>query len=163
MNWSGTEGPASPVSRPLYLVGFGNQARRDDGLGPWVARTLARRTRGRTGIHCLCCHQLAPELAEDLLEAETVVLVDVTVERLATGRSWHKVEPDSCPASVLTHTVTAGYVLWVMREIYHRQPLTWMISVQGEDFGFGAGLSPQAGARARVVVAELAGILSKEE
>jgi hydrogenase maturation protease len=163
MSWSGIEGPTHPVPRPFYLVGFGNQSRRDDGLGPWVARKLARETRGRTGIHCLFYHQLTPELAEDLAEAGTVVLVDVTVEHLPAGRSWHRVEPEPWPASALTHRVTAGYILWIMKEVYHRQPLTWLISVQGEDFGFGTGLSPQAGARARVVVEELAGILSKEE
>ena len=99
-----------PGSRPggyVLVVGYGNPLRTDDGLG-WQAATELADADGLPGARVLRCHQLAPELAVDVLRAQAVVLVDarpddggpITSRRVTAGTPgvgpWsHHVTPES--------------------------------------------------------------------
>ena len=59
------------------VIGYGNTLRGDDGIGPAVAEAVA--ALGLPGVRVIVAHQLTPELAADLADAQLVVFVDAAV------------------------------------------------------------------------------------
>ncbi len=89
----------------VLVVGYGNVLRTDDGIGRYAAQALADGGR-LPGAVIQAVHQLTPELALDLSEADLVVLVDadesappgtVVTTRVARGGrpgAWsHRLDP----------------------------------------------------------------------
>ncbi|MGF1587982.1 MAG: hydrogenase maturation protease [Pleurocapsa sp.] len=61
-----------------YLViGYGNTLRSDDGAGQSAANQIA--AWGLPNVRSLAVHQLTPELAEDIANADTVIFVDAVI------------------------------------------------------------------------------------
>ena len=139
-----------------WLIGYGNPHRRDDGLGPYVVDRLCDELHS-TGRMAFCSlHQLDPVLVDELQMAELIILVDATVENLDGGVRWTKVRPGIEISSWATHHLKPSTWLGLLQAFYHRSPPTWLVSVQGTDFGFGEGLSPEtkeAADRAKVEIA----------
>lgn len=163
MNYGGTEG--SDLNRPelCYIVGYGNPQRRDDGLGQYVVAGLERKFMNREGLRFLVRHQLDPDLVEELREAESVVLVDATMDSLEEGWRWTRVASQLERLPVLSHTLEPGFLVGLLGLLYGREPTTWLLAIQGDDFKLGEGLSPRAEERAHQVIAELAKFVSKED
>jgi len=138
----------------LWIIGFGNSHRRDDGVGPKVAEELKRRYDGVEGVNMVSLHQLGPELAQDLREATGVVFIDADRGHLRSGCSWSKVRPVSDMRRIV-HSLTANSLLGLTQLIYNRCPPAWMVSVQGSDFGFGEGLSQAAEDSAKRAIGEI--------
>jgi hydrogenase maturation protease len=147
--------PEEARSRSLWIIGYGNPQRRDDGLGPYVINLLEERLEGRPGIETLALHQLVPELVEDLKNAGRVLLIDAALEATPPGWRWRNVEPELISWPSLSHGVSPGVLLGLLQSFYEKTPETWLISIQGEDFDFGEGLSPEAEERACKVVEEI--------
>ena len=140
-----------------WLIGYGNPHRRDDGLGRYVVDRLCDEFHSIGRMAFCSLHQLDPVLVEELQLAELIILVDATVEDLEGGVRWTKVRPGIEISSWATHHLKPSTLLGLLQAFYHRSPPTWLVSVQGSDFGFGEGLSPEtkeAADRARVEIAQ---------
>ncbi len=72
----------------FLVIGYGNELRRDDGIGPRVARAVA--DWDIPGVRALAVHQLTPELAVDIAQAKEVVFVDVAAN---SGTSNVSIQP----------------------------------------------------------------------
>ena len=157
MSCRGIELGRSSDGKPplLWIIGYGNPQRRDDGIGPYVVSTLDSALKERDGIHILACHQLGPELVEELSQVDLVLMVDASVQEIPGGWEWRKVEPDLGQRHYLSHHVKPAFFLGLIQSVYHRCPLTWMVSVQGDDFDLGEGLTPAAEKRAIEAVNEI--------
>src|SRR5262249_46784453 len=121
--------------------GYGNELRRDDGVGPRLARLVA--AWDRTGVRALAVQQLTPELAEDLAGAERAVFVDadaspgeVLVLRALrhAGGPGPRLGPFGAPRELLALTGA----------LFGRQPTAWLLTIPVEDLRHGEGLSPTA-------------------
>jgi hydrogenase maturation protease len=146
-----------PQSASTWLIGYGNPHRRDDGLGRYVVDGLCDEFHSIGRMAFCSLHQLDPVLVEELQLAELIILVDATVEDLEGGVRWTKVRPGIEISSWATHHLKPSTLLGLLQAFYHRSPPTWLVSVQGSDFGFGEGLSPEtkeAADRARVEIAQ---------
>jgi hydrogenase maturation protease len=145
-----------------WLIGYGNPHRRDDGLGRYVVDRLCDEFHS-TGRMAFCSlHQLDPVLVEELQLAELIILVDATVEDLEGGVRWTKVRPGIEISSWATHHLKPSTLLGLLEAFYHRSPPTWLVSVQGSDFGFGEGLSPETKEKADRARVEIAQFCKKE-
>ena len=147
----------TPQSASTWVVGYGNPHRRDDGLGRYVVDRLCDELHSTGGMAFCSLHQLDPVLVDELQMAELIILVDATVENLDGGVRWTKVRPGIEISSWATHHLKPSTLLGLLQAFYHRSPPTWLVSVQGTDFGFGEGLSPEtkeAADRARVEIAQ---------
>jgi hydrogenase maturation protease len=118
------------------LIGYGNELRRDDGVGPAVAR-LVEGWR-REGVETLAVHQLTPELAERLAEVDIVIFLDaslkppaVCLRRLEPATTWTALGHHAAPAELLA---LAG-------ALYNRAPTTWLLTIPVADLGAGVGFS----------------------
>ena len=80
---------------------------------------------------------------------------DATVDRLEHGWEWGEIQPESGTMPYTTHQMDPSFLLRIFESIYHRSPRTWLASIQGEDFGFGEGLSPEAETRAEKAISEI--------
>ena len=123
------------------VIGVGNEFRRDDGVGPAVARALAA-----TGIRAEISDGDPVRLMEAWDGAEVVVIVDaVRCTPTVPGR-WHR--------TTLPHTVPAasshGFGVpeaVELAEVLDRRPERLVIyAVEVGDVGFGTGLSPAVAA-----------------
>ena len=145
-----------PESASTWIIGYGNPHRRDDGIGPYVVEQLSRDLGRETGIALRSLHQLDPVLAEELQGAEVVILVDATVEPLERGLHWTRVQPEQQAFALWNAPSQAFHARWVFwRRFISRSPTTWLVSVQGDDFGFGEGLSLEAQEKAERASSEI--------
>lgn len=118
---------------PVLLIGYGNPLRRDDGIG----RVVAERFETRPDVRVLTCHQLTPELTDELMRCERAVFVDATLSGSAAVRL---VSPTANPASP-GHVGDPAWLLGLSKAVYGRYPEAWLVTVPVEDVGFGEGLS----------------------
>jgi len=143
----------------LWIVGYGNPQRRDDGIGPYAAARLRDLLSGMAAVHVRPYHQLDPVLIEDLKEVGGVWFIDATVASLAAGWQRSPLQPRIDEWPYLAHDLQPSLLLGLIRAFYGRCPEAWMVSVQGEDFGFGEGLSDGARKRADAAVIAIAGFI----
>lgn len=134
------------TSRPhsAWIIGYGNPHRKDDGIGPYVVEQVSRDLGAGCGIGLRSLHQLDPVLAEDLQGAKAILFVDATVEPLDRGLAWTRVRPEQGLSPCDTHHLRPSVFAALMESLYERTPAMWVVSVQGNDFGFGEGLSLEA-------------------
>lgn len=90
------------MASKAIIVGFGNTLRGDDGLGQAVAAVLAAAP--PEGADVLACHQLTPELAEQLAAAALAVFVDAAAGAPAGSIA---VEPYGRPPRAPGWTITS--------------------------------------------------------
>lgn len=150
------------ASRLLCVVGYGNRQRRDDGAGPWVVEQVRRQAAASPRVRLLIRPQLEFDLLDELGSAGVVILVDASVERLENGISWDRVDPEKWQAPYLTHSMEPSFFLSLLGAVHQRLPATWLVSIQGEEFGHGQGLSGPTANRARQVIADLVKIIAEE-
>src|SRR5438128_1145642 len=116
----------------LLVIGYGNELRRDDGVGPRLARAVAGED--WAGVMALAVHQLTPELADKIGTAEVVAFVDTTVDGAATGVTVRRVKPTA--AMPLGHVSSPQALLALAEALSGRCPEAWLLTIPGHDFGF---------------------------
>jgi hydrogenase maturation protease len=127
------------------VIGYGNELRGDDGIGPYLARAVAER--GWPGVRALAVHQLVPELVETIATANVVVFVDARRDGTVT-LAVHRVEPGDAWAC-LGHCGDAAALLALCRDLYGTAPAAWFATVCGYEFGYVGSLSAAALAACR--------------
>jgi hydrogenase maturation protease len=128
----------------VIVLGWGNDARGDDALGPLLARRIA--ARGCQGVEVLEDYQLQIEHALDLVGFEAALFVDASRDA-PSPFSFRETEAGASPAPS-THALSPEAVLAVFARVTaSAPPPAFVLGVRGERFGLGEGLSA-AGAAA---------------
>jgi Ni,Fe-hydrogenase maturation factor len=94
------------------------------------------------GVRAVACHQLTPELAEQISRARAVVFVDAVVSD-KTEIQFTKLVPVES-GRILGHVSEPGTLLALARDLFHRCPPAWWLTIPVREVGFGEELSPQA-------------------
>lgn len=152
----------TPEPCSTWIIGYGNPHRKDDGIGPYVIERLSLNLGERTGVALRSLHQLDPVVAEEVQGAEVLILVDATVEPLEHGLRWIRVQPKRDVLPWGTHHLQPSAFAGLLEALYRRHPATWLVSVQGNDFGFGEGLSLEAREKAEQASREIIQFCSRE-
>lgn len=124
------------------ILGWGNPGRLDDGLGPAFAEALERRALPDVTVDS--DYQLTMEDAAEVARYARVVFVDAD---RAGPAPFHmrRLRPTRDGSSFSTHSVAAGAVLALSRDLFGGEPEAWQVGIRGYDFDeFGEGLSEQA-------------------
>jgi hydrogenase maturation protease len=124
-----------------YLViGYGNTLRSDDGAGQIVANQIASWCLPR--VRSLAVHQLTPELAEDIANADTVIFVDAVI---SSKQNSEKIEIKTieCDDQYLNlgHTGNPRSLLYLSKIIYNKIPKVYWILIPAINFEFGEKIS----------------------
>jgi hydrogenase maturation protease len=119
----------------ILIIGYGNALRGDDGVGPRVAEAL----RGAPGVEAVAVHQLTPEWAEPISRAGLVVFIDAA----AGGRAGEVrcIPLAATPGRPGSHETTPAGLLAMAADWFGRCSLAYMVTIGGESFAVGEGLS----------------------
>jgi hydrogenase maturation protease len=115
------------------VIGYGNPLRGDDGFGWAVARKLAEERANDDAVRVIAAHQLTPELAEPVSEADLVIFVDASRDGEPGAWSAREITASSTE-SALGHQFDAAGLLASAREIYAACPRAILVSVGAESF-----------------------------
>jgi hydrogenase maturation protease len=121
----------------MLLIGYGNTLRRDDGVGPKVAETVA--AMGLPRVQTLACPLLTPELAEPVSRANVVLFVDAAADAPREVQ-LRKLVP-AASSQVIAHAASPATVLALARDVFGHAPEAWLLTVPVEDLGIGEGFS----------------------
>lgn len=129
------------ASLRFLVLGIGNTLRRDDGIGPAVARQLASAQNLDCDIQAI--HQLTPELAQSMAQASLVIMLDANRE----GKPG-EIHIRQCARPVIekgalgAHHMVPEELAALTEALYGRCPPIMVITMTGADFGLGERLSP---------------------
>jgi hydrogenase maturation protease len=106
------------ITARCLVLACGNTLRSDDGVGPKLAAWAEERFRGEPEVRIISRQQWAPELAEEIAAADSVLFVDASVKpppgrvRLipVTSRVDSSVQP--------SHDLTPNQLLGLTRSLY---------------------------------------------
>lgn len=119
------------------VIGVGNEYRRDDGVGPAVARALAE-----LGVHAEISDGDPVRLMELWEGVELVVIVDAVRCVPAVPGRWHRTTlPHTVPAAS-THGFGVPEAVDLADALDRRPQHLVVYAVEITDTGFGTGLSP---------------------
>jgi hydrogenase maturation protease len=134
----------------ILVIGYGNELRGDDGLGPLVAKAVA--AANIPGVRVLTARQLLPEFAADLAQVRLIVFVDA-------WETWRENGIEMRPLAIedatdwCTHQADPRTLLALTKAIWGQAPEAWWLTVSGQDFDFGERLSGMAEENARQALA----------
>ena len=134
----------------VLIVAYGNPLRRDDGVA-WRAADALRGKFPESQVEILCLHQLAPELAESSRGFECVIFVDAASQQAGNPGEIRveEIRGEAIPkseAAAFGHSLSPAAVLALAANLYGAKPQVFSVTVTGEDFGHGDGLSPSVAA-----------------
>lgn len=135
------------------VIGYGNSLRGDDGAGPAVAARL----QDQPALRVLAVHQLTPELAADIAQAESVWFVDAWVGGdKPTVRSL-------APAPVtLDHGWQPHVLMHLAKILYGASPQAFQLLIPARRFDYGSSLSAPAEAGVAWAVETIAGAVQED-
>jgi hydrogenase maturation protease len=120
------------------VIGYGNDLRGDDGIGPYLARRIAEGD--WPGVQALVVHQLTPELADAIADADVVVFVDAVHEANGELVAVRRVQPGTLP-HLTGHTSDPRALLALCVGLHGRAPAAWLVTIGGREWAVGASLS----------------------
>jgi len=120
------------------VIGYGNPLRADDGAGRLAAAQVARFWPDVTVYQQ---HQLLPELADPISQADIVIFIDVALGEKPGQVACQLVTPATSSPS-FTHQCDPAGLLALAHDLYGRFPPAYLLTVTGTDFGFRESPSP---------------------
>jgi hydrogenase maturation protease len=151
----------------VLVIGYGNAYCRDDGVGLYVINALRRHFGDRAlqadedGLDELgrewdtvMLHQLVPEIALTVKDYGKVVFVDAHMGTLPDEVRIVSVREEYAFHAV-THHMSPGMILATARKTHGVAPQGFLVSVKGDDFQFGLGLSETTQVRADKAVRKI--------
>ena len=125
----------------ILLIGYGNPARGDDGIGPSVAEEVESWQLPQVTVES--AYQLTVEDAAAAAEHDVVLFVDASVAA-SEPFCFQQVDPNGA-ASFSTHSVEPGAVMALARELFGACAAGFVLGIRGYHFGeFHEGLSDHA-------------------
>ena len=127
----------------VLVIAWGNPLREDDGVA-WHVLEGLRGLQPRPwlpAMHLRHAHQLTPEMAECISRAAGVVFVDACRDGAPGEVRCAPVVP-AASSNPLAHSVTPQTLLLYAEGLYGHAPQAAVVTITGERFGMGEGLSP---------------------
>jgi hydrogenase maturation protease len=108
----------------ILVIGYGNPLRGDDGVGCVIAEELAKRTGDdpSSRVQVVACHQLSPEMAEEVADTRAVIFVDASVELRPGEVKVSSVIPDQFSPPAFAHTLKPSALLATASELFGQAP-----------------------------------------
>ena len=128
--------------KKILLLGYGNPARGDDGLGPALAGAVADRR--IPGVRVETGFQLALEDVLDMAEHDVVIFADAALEG-PEPFFFQPQEDEAGTETFTTHSFRPGSLVALAGELFASRPAAWVLGIRGYDFEmFREELTPQA-------------------
>ncbi|MFB2921341.1 MULTISPECIES: hydrogenase maturation protease [Aerosakkonema] len=129
------------LNKCFVIIGYGNDLRSDDAIGPCVAKAVE--AWGVPNVDSLALQQLTPELADTLQDAYGAIFVDASSSPEVKEVEVLAIEPIES-GKTMTHTSDPRSLLALTKALYGRYPHAWLVKVPAVNFELGESLSPIA-------------------
>lgn len=157
----------------VFVVGYGNPMRGDDGVGQEVARALDQQATADLALWrgtVNWAHQLTPEMAVDVHAAELAVFIDAADDDRQPGAMTVRALAAPCPRPSSVGAPFAGCwqdispsaLLGLSAELYGSAPPGAVVSVTVGSTAPGFGLSPAVKAAVPVAVAAVRLVIARQ-
>jgi hydrogenase maturation protease len=140
----------------MLIIGYGNQSRRDDGVGWFVIEQLA--ALNLPGVELETGQQLEIESAETISRFDTIIFVDAAIPEAPEPIQRTVVTPNF-QSHAVAHYMTPADVLSLCKTLHGCEPHAILFSIRGRDFNFGTTLTPEVEQVAREVVKQIVEII----
>ena len=120
------------------IVAIGNRLRADDGVAHRVADLL-------TGMTIRSVHQLTPEIAADMQDADTVIFLDA--DPAVDHPSLERIQAPRETAASLSHSMTPETVVTMASRLYGFHGEAWLCRLYARDFSPSPEISLEAAAQ----------------
>jgi hydrogenase maturation protease len=141
------------LEKKILIIGYGNVYCRDDGVAFYIINEL-RRLEGIPalqpdedgleelghGLDSVMLHQLVPEIVPLVSNYQSVFFVDAHVADFPEEVRIVQVQ-EELRFHAVTHHMSPGMILSLVRQSNGVAPTGYLVSVKGQDFDFGFGLS----------------------
>jgi len=127
-------------NKKIYVYGFGNPGRQDDGLGPMIIDKLE--TENIAGITTDSNYQLNIEDADNISGSDIVIFVDASIDA-DEPFSFKRIEP-SAEITFTTHSMSPESVIALCGDIYGRVPESYVLAIRGYEWEMFEGLTEKA-------------------
>ncbi|HUL19976.1 MAG TPA: hydrogenase maturation protease [Thermodesulfobacteriota bacterium] len=141
------------VENGILVIGYGNAYCHDDGVALYVINELRRLHGVRElpadedgldelgrGFDSVMLHQLLPEIIPVVANYRLIFFVDAHVGTIPDRVRVVRVEEEHGFHAV-SHHMSPGMVLGMVRKAKGVAPVSYLVSVRGENFDFGFGIS----------------------
>jgi hydrogenase maturation protease len=133
----------TPRVRCLILA-CGNTLRGDDGIGPLLCAWAEERFASDPNVRAIACHQWAPDMAEDVAAAETVLFVDCALDQSPGQILVRDIAAASIQPGLVTHHLGAPELLDTAQKLYGSQPRrAVLLTVGAGSIELGEEFSPE--------------------
>lgn len=130
------------INKSFVLIGYGNDLRSDDAIGPLVAEAVE--AWGMPNVKALALHQLTPELADILQNSDRAIFVDACSLPSVKEVQVQAIEPAESTTTAIGHTSDPRSLLALTKALYGHFPRAWMVTVPAINFELGEKLSTVA-------------------
>ncbi|MBN2225011.1 MAG: hydrogenase maturation protease [Deltaproteobacteria bacterium] len=148
----------SDREQSVFVLGYGNPGRQDDGLGPKAADLIT--SLGLPFITVDAAFQLNIEDAEAISGYDTVVFVDASVSA-PEPFSFDSLSPAD-DITFTSHSVSPGSIMRLCADHFGPAPRGWVMAIRGYSFEFEEGLTGQAQRNLESALAFLSDFLIKQ-
>ena len=155
----------------MLVIGYGNAYCHDDGVALVVINELRRRYGIRElqpdedglddlghEVDSIMLHQLVPEIVPVVANYQCVVFVDAHVGSIPDDVRVIRVQ-EEYRFHAVTHHMSPGMLLSMARGTTGHAPSGYLVSVRGENFDFGLGLSDPCKLRVNNAVQQILALL----
>lgn len=140
----------------ILLIGYGNELRGDDAVGPRIVAAVAEWQWPE--VKCLSVQQLLPELAEEVSQARAVIFADAVLQTEGQEVCLVPVTPGN-PTDCSAHTITPSAILSLAQSVFGQAPPAWWVLVPAGQFNLGEPLSPVAQRGMEAALEQIRGLL----
>jgi hydrogenase maturation protease len=144
----------------ILVIGYGNPSRGDDAFGQLAAERI-RELVPQPDVQTLSLHQLAPELMEDLSQADLAIFIDAAASGEPGALTRRDIRPQRGTRAAFTHHGAPEALLNGAQALYGRSAEGVMFSVAALDFSFGAELSPPVAEKMEAVVESVVRLIAE--
>ena len=138
---AGTPIPNPQPPPPILVIGYGNGLRGDDAIGIVIAEAV--QSWNLPQVKVIACHQLTPELSEDISEAGLVIFADAAATGTPGEVTVTAVEPAD-PTTSSAHGGDPAKLLGLAQVVFGKCPPAWVVTVTAEDMSFRESLTETA-------------------
>lgn len=126
--------------KKIFLYGYGNPGRQDDGLGPALIDILENKN--IPDLILDSNYQLNIEDSYDIAQADIVVFIDATLQS-DESFSFTKLEPSS-EITFSTHSISPASVLALCEDLYGKHVEAHVLAIRGYEWDYNEPMTERA-------------------
>jgi hydrogenase maturation protease len=122
----------------IWIAGFGNIDRQDDGVGIVLASRVAKwlESKHENDVKLSLEHQLLPELAEELEGIDLAIFVDADMQQYKNGWNISEICPSPKIDGLNIHSMGPAWLLQLSEQLGTPPKRALILSVSGSSFDF---------------------------